>query len=230
MTTSFPGEIKAKTLFAFDGKPENLITLNQSIEDLCIEHNYPAFYGGTVVGSRTTGYVYTKPGTIGSSSNYRFGTRICAAITGRFTGEAHLWWVAYRHAEGTRPNCWKTSDENPEGDTKPAPVNEVSLCDLLEETFPVNYSEARLELRLLKWNPTQRNVSSLMAFRYRATSLALRAGYSEWSLQCPEIWQCIEPEILRRDIIIREDEDQFWNWLEYYANSIWSYKNAMGRD
>jgi hypothetical protein len=90
MPTTFPSEIKIINIVKFKGDPQQLLTLDISIYDLCDGNNYPAYYGGTVTGSVSTEYVYCDSATVGSVDNYTFGRCFCSKIvTGRLdTGRA----------------------------------------------------------------------------------------------------------------------------------------------
>ncbi|KAI5801311.1 hypothetical protein EDC01DRAFT_628254 [Geopyxis carbonaria] len=209
--TTFPRDVRADNLIEFDGKPYNLLRLDRSVEDLCGEHDYPAYYGGTVVGNRDRGYKYVDPDFPGSADNYHFGSRICSAVCARFTSDADMWWQEYRDQGGQKPNCWKLSSSNPEGDTRPDDVVELSLFELLQEHFPAdNEANARIELSRLKWNPAVKGASSLTAFRSSVMSLSRRAGFTKWSLQCAEIRKCIEPASRGSIVLKRDTEALFW--------------------
>ncbi|KAI5779033.1 hypothetical protein EDC01DRAFT_634163 [Geopyxis carbonaria] len=56
MSTKFPARIRADRLVGFDGKPQRIFSLDLSVEDMCGEHNYPGYYGETVLGNAEDGY------------------------------------------------------------------------------------------------------------------------------------------------------------------------------
>ncbi|KAI5781875.1 hypothetical protein EDC01DRAFT_632580 [Geopyxis carbonaria] len=219
--TTFSHKLVASSIDSFDGLPQNLPLLDQSVELLCIEQAYPAYWGGTVKGSVETGYEWVPAGTPGSAANYYLGSRVCAAICGKFTGDAKLWWAGYRKDDKPRPNCWKFAFENPEGeDSKPESVIEVSLYDLIDTAFPSNdASQARAELKRFKWDPSAKDALSISAFKYQVMELLTRAGYTNWELQCEEIRDRIEPPQFRERVLSWEKPDEFWKGLKAAVSS-----------
>ncbi|KAI5802968.1 hypothetical protein EDC01DRAFT_627780 [Geopyxis carbonaria] len=213
MPTKFPGKIKTDMILAFDGSPKRLLTLDLSVEDICGEHNYPGYYGGTVIGNIDDGYNYVVPGTPNSASNYQFGFRICSAVTARFEGDALNWWEDYRKRGGPKPNCWKRSELTPEiGSTKPDSVTEISLYDILKKYFPEDNDEveANMELQRFKWNPAVKDAVPFATFRTKVMSLVERSGIVTWTRQVPVIIGCMEPQSLRKEIRLWDDPDKFW--------------------
>ncbi|KAI5791176.1 hypothetical protein EDC01DRAFT_630668 [Geopyxis carbonaria] len=210
--TKFPARIRADRLVGFDGKPQRIFSLDLSVEDMCGEHNYPGYYGGTVVGNAEDGYKYVDHNAAGSASNYQFGSRICSAITSRFVDDAAVWWEDYRQAGGEKPNCWKTSKGCRVANTCPPDVVEISLFDILIRDFPAenDVTEAKLELSRLKWDARASDVMPFATFRNKSTALAKRAGYVGWDQQCPVIRECIEPASLRKAVQIYDSSDTFW--------------------
>ncbi|KAI5789054.1 hypothetical protein EDC01DRAFT_631103 [Geopyxis carbonaria] len=224
MTTTFAHKVVSACVDEFDGKPQNLPLLDRSVENLCVEQAYPAYYGGTVRGAIDSGYEYVPAGTPGSSPNYYLGSRVCAAVCGKFTGDAKLWWAGYRKNDNPRPNCWKKASDNPEGeDSKPASVTEVSLYDLIDKAFPSNdAAQARSELRRLKWDPSLKDALSVSAFKYQVMELLERAGFNNWVLQCEEIRDCLEPLQFRDKIKSWDDPDDFWKEVKA-ASASWRH-------
>ncbi|KAI5778989.1 hypothetical protein EDC01DRAFT_634099 [Geopyxis carbonaria] len=228
MATKFPARIRADRLVGFDGKPQRIFSVDLSVEDMCGEHNYPGYYGGTVTGNAEDGYKYVRHDTPGSASNYQFGSRICSAITSRFVDDAAVWWEDYRQAGGEKPNCWKTSSGCGVAGSRPPDVVEVSLFDILTRDFPAenDVTEAKLELSRLKWDAGSSDVMPFATFRNKATALAKRAGYVGWDQQCPVIRECIEPPSLRKAVQIYDSADTFWfhtranvnTWLREHVN------------
>ncbi|KAI5805740.1 hypothetical protein EDC01DRAFT_626542 [Geopyxis carbonaria] len=212
ITTKFPARIRADRLVSFDGKPQRIFTVDLSVEDMCGEHNYPGYYGGTVVGSAEDGYKYVEHDAPGGAPNYQFGSLICSAITSRFVDDAAVWWEDYRQAGGAKPNCWKTSAGCGVPRSCPPGTEEVSLFDILTRDFPAenDVSEAKLELSRLKWNAGSSDVMPFATFRNKSTALAKRAGYIGWEQQCPVIRECIEPYSLRKAVQIYDSADTFW--------------------
>ncbi|KAI5785811.1 hypothetical protein EDC01DRAFT_631726 [Geopyxis carbonaria] len=227
--TTLPTKIKSKNVLAFNGIPGKVASLDISVEDMCSEHDYPAYYGGTVLGNFLNGYEYVEPGTPGSASNYHFGTRLCSSITGKFVDNARMWWEDYRKYGAAKPNCWKRSELNPDGCTKPPSIEEISLFDILKKYFPEENDEveAALELKRYKWNPTAKDAVPFSTFTTYLRSLALRAGYEKWKQRMPLIVDCIEPASLRVTIRLYDDEEQFWSecrttinsWLNFHPNA-----------
>ncbi|KAI5803929.1 hypothetical protein EDC01DRAFT_627733 [Geopyxis carbonaria] len=212
MPTEFPMKIKADNVLAFNGIPGKVASLDITVDDMCTEHEYPAYYGGTVRGSARTKYEYVEPGTPGSADNYHFGMRICSSITGKFVDNARMWWEDYRKYGGVKPNCWKKSELHPDGSTKPDYIEEISLYEILRKSFPEENDEieAGLELKRYKWNPSLKDAVPFSTFRTFSRSLALRAGYEKWRQRMPLIIQCIEPSSLRASDRIYDDEEKFW--------------------
>ncbi|KAI5779508.1 hypothetical protein EDC01DRAFT_633802 [Geopyxis carbonaria] len=210
--TTFADKIKSDNILAFNGIPGKVSSLDITVEDVCTEYDYPVYYGGTVLGSIRKGFRYVEPGTPGSASNYHFGTRMCSAITGKFVDNARMWWEDYRKYGGVKPNCWKKSELNPDGSTKPDYIEEVSLFEILKKSFPEENDEieAALELKRYKWNPSLKDAVPFSTFRTFSRSLALRAGYEKWRQRMPLIIQCIEPSSLRASVRIFDDEEKFW--------------------
>ncbi|KAI5776120.1 hypothetical protein EDC01DRAFT_637068 [Geopyxis carbonaria] len=238
MTTKFPARIRADRLVGFDGKPQRIFSLDLSVEDMCGEHNYPGYYGGTVTGSAEIGYKYVKHDDPDGASNYQFGSRICSAITSRFVDDAAVWWEDYRHAGGEKPNCWKTSSGCGVANSCPPGFLEISLFDILTRDFPAenDVTEAKLELSRLKWDASASDVMRPFAtFRNKSTALAKRAGYISWDQQCPVIRECIEPYSLRKAVQIYDSPDTFWfhtranvnTWLREHEN-IQAHKPKCG--
>ncbi|KAI5777647.1 hypothetical protein EDC01DRAFT_635565 [Geopyxis carbonaria] len=226
--TTFSHKVVATALDEFDGKPQNLALLDQSVENLCVEQAYPAYWGGTVKGSVEMGYEYVPCDTPGSAPNYYLGSRVCAAICGKFTGDAKLWWAGYRKDNAhPRPNCWKLASQNPDGtDSKPDDVVEISLYNLIEKAFPSNdAAKARSELRRFKWDPSAKDALSLSAFKYQVMELLSRAGFNAWELQCEEIRDCLEPSQFRDKVDSWDDPDDFWKQVKA-ASSAWSHDHA----
>ncbi|KAI5806380.1 hypothetical protein EDC01DRAFT_626463 [Geopyxis carbonaria] len=228
MNTKFPARIRGDRLVGFDGKPQRIFTLDLSVEDMCGEHNYPRYYGGTVVGNAEDGYQYVEYDTPGGAPNYQFGSRVCSAITSRFVDDAAVWWEDYRQAGGSKPNCWKTSAGCGVDRTRPPDVVEISLFDIVTRDFPAenDVTEAKLELSRLKWNAGASDVMPFATFRNKSTALAKRAGYIGWDQQCPVIRKCIEPYSLRKAVQIYDTADTFWfhtranvnTWLREHEN------------
>ncbi|KAI5796555.1 hypothetical protein EDC01DRAFT_629356 [Geopyxis carbonaria] len=219
--TTFPHKVVATTVDEFDGKPQNLSLLDQSVENLCVEQAYAAYWGGTVLGDVENGYEYVDYGTPGSAANYYLGSRVCAAVCGRFTGDAKLWWAGYRKDGHPRPNCWRKSSDNPDcDDGKPPAVVEISLYDLIDAAFPSNdAAQARSELKRFRWDPSAKDALSLSAFKYQVMELLVRAGYKDWELQCEEIRDRIEPIQLRDRIKSWDEPDDFWKEVKAAAAS-----------
>ncbi|KAI5789130.1 hypothetical protein EDC01DRAFT_631175 [Geopyxis carbonaria] len=211
--TKFPVKVKSDNVLAFNGIPGNVASLDITVNDLCTEHDYPVYYGGTVLGSALDGYIYVEPGTPRSAPNYHFGTRLCSSITGKFVENARMWWEDYRKSGGVKPNCWKRSDLNPRvGSTKPDDIEEVSLYDLLKVYFPEENDEveASLELKRFRWNPSHKDAVPFSTFRTYSQSLAVRSGYDKWKQRMPLIIQCIEPMALRNSVRLYDEEQKFW--------------------
>ncbi|KAI5803704.1 hypothetical protein EDC01DRAFT_627527 [Geopyxis carbonaria] len=226
--TEFPEKIKSENLLAFNGIPGKVLSLDITVEDLCSEHDYPAYYGGTVLGIPKTGYRYVAPGTAGSAANYHFGTRVCSSITGKFIDNARMWWEDYRKHGGPKPNCWKKSELHPEGSTKPDSVKEISLYEILKKEFPEENDEveAGMELKRYKWNPSHKDAPPFATFKTYSQSLALRAGNDRWMLRMPHIVQCIEPVSLRDAVRLYDEEDRFWFECRITVNT-WLSKHPV---
>ncbi|KAI5801255.1 hypothetical protein EDC01DRAFT_628201 [Geopyxis carbonaria] len=211
--TTFAEKIKSDNVLAFNGIPGKVSSLEITVEDVCTEYDYPVYYGGNVLGSILEGYRYVEPGTPGSASNYHFGTRMCSSITGKFIGNARMWWEDYRKGKGAKPNCWKLFELNPDvGSTKPASIIEVSLYELLKLYFPEENDEieASLELKRFRWNPAGKYAVPFSTFRTYSQSLAVRSGYDKWKQRMPLIVQCIEPTALRNSVRLYDEEHKFW--------------------
>ncbi|KAI5795809.1 hypothetical protein EDC01DRAFT_629730 [Geopyxis carbonaria] len=221
--TKFPGKLNADTLLAFDGTPGRVKSLDLTVRDLCGQHNYPVYYGGTVLGNVDEGFDYVRPGTAGSKPNYLFGSRLCSAITARFVDNARMWWEDYYDKGGDQPNCWKFSHLNPGiGSTKPDSIEEISLFEILKKYFPEenDETEARLELKRYRWNPAHKDAVPFQTFRTKATSLATRSGQDTWRKKCPLILDCIEPKSLRDEVrLYEDDEEKFWYETKVAVNT-----------
>ena len=221
MSSRFPSEIKMKGItIAFSGEPQELDTLDIQVFDLCDGNGYPAYYGGSVTGSVDEGWDYVSA-TIGKS-NYAFGRRLCSNIASTLKGNAARWWEEYCKANLPRPNCWKLSEGSGCANTKPATIVEVSFFELLREEFSTedDQQSSIAELQRLKWNPTASDAIPFATFKSKSKTLALRAGYSNWSLQCSAIRNCVEPLSLRTLIAMRSDEKTFWADLHDRANTF----------
>ncbi|KAI5776543.1 hypothetical protein EDC01DRAFT_636646 [Geopyxis carbonaria] len=239
MDTLFPEKFKSDHVLAFNGNPGKVLSLDITVEDMCYKHNYPAYYGGTVIGQPKTGYRYVTPGVAGSASNHQFGTRLCSSITAKFVENARMWWEDYRKHDGPKPNCWKRADLNPEcAGSKPLSVTEVSLFDLLKEQFPEEKDEieAALELKQYKSNPSDKDATPFATFKTYSQSLALRAGIEKWKQRMPHIIQCIEPLALRNAVRLYDEESKFWfeccvtvnTWLSQHPVSRVKCGNCNG--
>ena len=222
MPTTFPSEIKAKNIIVkFKGDPQQLASLDMSIYDLCDASNYPAYYGGTVIGSVSTEYVYCQSTTIGSADNYTFGRRFCSRVACEFEGNAQLWWEDYIQSGGARPNCWKLSELNGVPGSKPDRITEVSLYELLSTEFSAENDQqaADVELKRYRWNPLAKDAEPFATFKSHTKSLAKRAGYATWSFQAREIRNCVEPESLRSMVLLHNKEAEFLNAMQVLVNT-----------
>ncbi|KAI5806362.1 hypothetical protein EDC01DRAFT_626445 [Geopyxis carbonaria] len=151
---------------------------------------------------------------------------MCSSITAKFVENARMWWEDYRKGGGAKPNCWKRSELNPEGSTKPDSVEEISLYDILKRYFPEENDEieASLELKRFRWNPLLKDAVPFSTFRTYSLSLAVRSGYDKWKQRMPLIINCIEPVALRETVRLYDDEDKFWfecrvtvnSWLNFH--------------
>jgi hypothetical protein len=189
MPTTFPSEIKIKNIVKFKRDPQQLSTLDISIYDLCDGNNDPAYYGGTVIGSMSTEYIYCSSDTVGSADNYTFGRRFGSKVVSEFEGDAKLWWEDYIQGGGNRPNCWKLAVLNEGEGSKPDRIVELSLFDLLLAEFPAENDQqaANVELKRYRWNPLKKDAKPFATFKSHTNSLAKRAGYSNWALEAREI-------------------------------------------
>jgi len=220
MTAKFPTEIRTKEITSgFGGDPQDLDRLDIQVYDLCDGNGYPAYYGGSVTGSVDEGWEYVTAAS--GKSNYAFGRRLCSKIAATMQGNAARWWEEYYKAGSPRPNCWKPASGTRCPKTRPINAVEVSLYNLLHEEFSTDDDQQACiaELQRLKWDPTKPDALPFATFKSKAKTLALRAGYTSWSLQNSIFHNCIEPAGLRVQCILNPDEKVFWLDAHNRANT-----------
>ena len=220
MAAKFPTEIRTKEITSgFGGDPQDLDRLDIQVYDLCDGNGYPAYYGGLVTGSVDEGWEYVTASL--GKSNYAFGCCLCSKIAATMQGNAARWWEEYCKAGSPRPNCWKPASGTQCPGTRPINTVEVSLYNLLREEFSTDDDQQACiaELQRLKWDPTKPDALPFATFKSKAKTLALRAGYTSWSLQNTIIRSCIEPAGLRMQCILNPDEKTFWLNAHNRANT-----------
>lgn len=157
-SVKFPSKIDLRSLIKYSGEPQELVSFDVSIRNICTAGNYPAFTGGTVTGSIDEEWEYVPFHDPAGKSNYIFGKRFCAAVASKLEGNAKIWWDDYCNQGKPEPNCWRQARFGSKGDgSRPLSVEEVSMFDLLNVEFSAEDDQqaAILQLKRLRWDPTK---------------------------------------------------------------------------